>query len=56
MDEYQIISGHQWGLYNVPEHEVLISFNNDYDARAFEEWFYKNKKSFEKFADNYENF
>ena len=36
--------------YRVPEHEVLISFNNDDDAYAFNEWWYKRgKEEFEKF-------
>jgi hypothetical protein len=51
MDQYEMISGQQHGLYDVPEHEVLLSFNNDDDACLFAEWFYKNGRDFEAFVN-----
>ncbi len=54
MDDYDIINDGQHGLYDVPLHEVLISFNNDCDAIAFVEWFENNRDEFEKFF--HENF
>ena len=37
---------------HIPEHEVLISFNNDSDAPAFHTWWYKHgKESFEKWYE-----
>jgi hypothetical protein len=55
MDEYQVINEHRHGLYDVPLHEVLISFNNDQDALAFIDWFEENRKNFEEFFDKYYN-
>ena len=52
MDKFEIINAHRHGLYDVPDHEVLISFNNDSDAYAFIEWFYKNQKDFEAYVDD----
>lgn len=36
-------------MYDVPDHEVLISFNNDNDAYAFVEWFEDNRELFETY-------
>jgi len=36
--------------HRVPEHEVLIQFNNDDDAYAFNEWWnIRGKEDFEKY-------
>lgn len=51
MDKYNVINAHRHGLYDVPDHEVLISFNNDDDAYLFVEWFEKNSESFQSFVD-----
>ena len=53
IDDYDIISGHKHGLYDVPEHEVLMSFNNDNDAVAFIEWFNENREKFEEYFGKY---
>lgn len=51
MDKYDIISDHRHGLYDVPLHEVLLSFNNDDDAILFVEWFEDHRNDFEAFVD-----
>lgn len=53
MDDYDIITGHRHGLYDVPEHEVVMSFNNDNDAVAFIEWFNENREKFEEYFGKY---
>ncbi len=55
-DSFQIITGQRNVTYTIPEHEVLISFDNDDDALAFTEWFYQNRESFDRFAKDYEPF
>ena len=52
MDKYEIINAHRHGLYSVPNHEVLLSFNNDDDAYKFIEWFEINSNHFEDYVDN----
>jgi len=54
MDKYEIINAHRHGLYSVPNHEVLLSFNNDDDAYKFIEWFESNSDDFEYYVDNNE--
>jgi hypothetical protein len=51
MDEFDVSCDQQNGngLYDVPAHEVLISFNNDNDAAAFIEWFQLKRDDFETF-------
>ena len=52
MDKYEVINAHRHGLYDVPEHEVLLSFNNDDDAYKFVEWFEIFSDDFECYVDN----
>jgi len=48
IDPYSFAS--REATFYIPEHEVLISFNNDDDAYAFHEWWQKRgKEDFEKF-------
>ena len=57
MDKYQILSGSVRMIHqDIPDHEVLLSFNNDDDARAFVEWFTLRQDDFESFADSFEEF
>ena len=52
MDAFQIINACRHGLYDVPDHEVLLSFNNDDDAYKFVEWFELLQDEFEFYVDN----
>ena len=52
MDQFEIINAHRHGLYNVPDHEVLLSFNNDDDAYKFIDWFELVRADFEFYVDN----
>lgn len=54
MDDFDVSCGQQnRNGYDVPEHEVLLTFNNDNDAAAFIEWFRVRRGDFEKyFHDN----
>lgn len=48
IDEYRF--NNQEVSFYIPEHEVLISFNNDDDAYAFNEWWnVRGKEDFEKY-------
>ena len=52
MDPFSINSGKRVDIpYDIPDHEVLLSFNNDDDATLFMEWFEHHKDSFQGFVD-----
>lgn len=39
--------------FSIPENEVLLSFNSDWMAEAFESWWIENQNKFIEYANKY---